>query len=510
MVTKQIPRVPAVAAVATNLSHILTSLPVVLGLFVALFTTYEILSHGSGDLHNDMTEAWAWGQELQRGYFKHPPFWAWLTFGWFQLFPLMDWAAYLFSAVNIAVGIYCVARCAAYFVADRRLQQVSAIVLILMPAYTFLAMKINANTILLSLWPAATWVFLRLMDKCKVTDALLLGLLSAFCVLSKYNSVLLLVCILLASLLHPQARRFWRSPLPFLVVAAGLPLVAMHVHWLWLFDFLPMQYLDGLRSSGTGRAILGASSFVIAEMLYASPAIGLLLLLGYWTGMHRRAFVLSGMNKVLLVLAFGPMLLTALAGVVLHTRSPALWGIQNLYLWPVLALQLVEFREIDTLCRRAAITVLGVLVLLVLAAPVVAYVIFKRGERAGVDPRSEVTRALTDWWHVTYHAPLRIVAGDESYALAATFYSADHPSYYISKLPIETPWITPERLSQGGLLFICTDEDAACKNEAQRVVPEPQNINTLSVAKFLYGVKGPVQAIRFYAVPPKGAAPVKP
>ena len=493
---------------APSLPFLLTdrryTLHVMLAAFVLLWTAYEIIAHGNGDVHNDMAEAYAWGQELQAGYFKHPPFWAWLTYGWFLMFPISDWSAYLFSALNAAMGMYFVSRCAAYFVADRRLQQMSAFLLMLIPAYTFLAMKMNANTIHLSLWPAITWIFLRLMEKPNALSAVGLGLIAAFAVLSKYNAAIFLICILIASFVHPQARRFWRSPLPLWAVLGGLPLVIVHGIWLWNNDFLPFHYFNGLRSQSAFGAIKGGVLFLIAEMLYALPALVAIVAIGRWSGMQRRAFALTRMHLVLLALAFGPMLLTALLGAVLRTRTPALWGLQNLFLLPVVALQFIDFKSTEAVHRRAMVVVSAFLFAVVLAAPVVAWAKFRYGDRSAIDPRSQVARELTTWWRATFGVPLRIVAGDESYALAATFYSPDHPSYYISRDRRLTPWITDQRLQQGGALFICNETDDECEIEAKNASADRGEEKKISAVKEFLGSTGQNQNFSFFVIPPKG------
>src|ERR1700741_4975915 len=61
--------------------------------FVAVWTLTASLADGAGALHHDVVEAYAWGREFQWGYYKHPPFWSWLSGAWFLVFPRANWAA---------------------------------------------------------------------------------------------------------------------------------------------------------------------------------------------------------------------------------------------------------------------------------------------------------------------------------------------------------------------------------------------------------------------------------
>ena len=482
------------------------STPIILATFVILWSGYEILAHGAGDVHNDMAEAYAWGQELQGGYFKHPPFWAWLTYAWFRVFPVEDWSAYVFTALNSALGIAFTVRCNAYFVADKRLARLAAWLLILVPAYTFLAMKMNANTIHLSVWPAIAWVFLAMMKRQSAPLGLLLGLLAACAVLSKYNAALFLTCVLAAAVVHPMARVFWRSWLPLVVVAGGLPLIALHFAWLVQNDFLPFRYFDGLRNQSEGGAVAGALKFIVAEALYAFPALLALVLIGRGAGaaFHRPAP--RPMFGVLLALSVGPMLLTALFGALLQTRTPALWGLQNLFLLPALLLQYMHNADVPKFERRARGVVLAFLLVAFLLSPAIAWIKFRYGDPAAIDPRSQVARELTQWWRTTYGVPLRIVAGDESYALAATFYSPDHPSYFISRDRRLTPWITDERLKRDGALFVCNEVDEQCESEAKDASADRGEDKKISAVKEYLGLTGHNFDFSFFVIPPAGAA----
>ena len=79
-----------------------------------------MISHGSGGLVTDTVEPYAWGKELQLGYVKHPPFWSWVAYAWYAVLPTSDWAAYLLSALNAAIGLGCTYLIALRFVPERQ------------------------------------------------------------------------------------------------------------------------------------------------------------------------------------------------------------------------------------------------------------------------------------------------------------------------------------------------------------------------------------------------------
>ena len=71
---------------------------------VSVWSVYGALSH-TGSVHPDMLEAYLWGHEFQLGYFKHPPFWAWIAGAWFEVFPRSNWAFYLLCSLNSGLAV---------------------------------------------------------------------------------------------------------------------------------------------------------------------------------------------------------------------------------------------------------------------------------------------------------------------------------------------------------------------------------------------------------------------
>ena len=161
-------------------------LAVLVVVFVAVWTAYGTVSGASGAIHNDMAEAYAWGREFQLGYEKHPPFWAWIAGLWFEVLPRADWAFVLLAVCNAALGLYGSWTLIGDFAeGDKRLAATA--LLLLTSYYTFLALKYNANSIFLSLWPWTMHFLVRSIDDRRLADAILFGLFIGMALLSKYS-----------------------------------------------------------------------------------------------------------------------------------------------------------------------------------------------------------------------------------------------------------------------------------------------------------------------------------
>jgi Dolichyl-phosphate-mannose-protein mannosyltransferase len=128
--------------------------------YAVVWSLYGVLAKGSQDIHFDMGEMFAWSREPALGTPKHPPLAAWVVGLWFSVMPRTDWTYYLLAMMMPTLALWIVWRLSAdYLDVEKRVAGVA--VLTLIPFMNFHALKYNANTILIPLWAATTFWFLR-------------------------------------------------------------------------------------------------------------------------------------------------------------------------------------------------------------------------------------------------------------------------------------------------------------------------------------------------------------
>lgn len=484
-----------------RLDDVVTARPwLVLVAIVPLWTIYALVSNGTSDIATDTVEAYSWGRELMWGFYKHPPFWSWVAHGWFALFPVASWSAYLLSTINVVAGIYFVRRIAAFFLPDAASQWSAALVLALMPVYTFLTMLFNANTIQLSVWPAAVWAFLAMMERPEPRRATLAGLLMAVTLLSKYNALLLLACLFAASFLHPNARKFWRSNLPFFAALGFLPLTLMHLWWLIQNNFMPFHYFHSEELYPFSRSIPSAFAFIIAMLLYSLPA---LLALVVAARTMRVAWPKLAMMPVLAILTFGPTVQSAVACAALQTKCSGLWGMQNLFTVPIFVIALLPAFVGAVALRRIWRINAAFLLVTLLISPIVALVTFQAHTRPATSPRTEIAMKLTRWWHHKFDTRWQIVGGNDTFSMGAAFASPDHPVFYLNAMPAATPWITPALTKAKGALYICKADNALCIRDAKAAAGTHAQWLQMSAAKHFWGLTAPRRHFIIVVQPPE-------
>lgn len=463
------------------------------------------LSRGNLDLAGDMVENYVWGIEWRAGYAKHPPLFAWVTAAWFSVMPRAEWAYYLLSALNAALGLAGVAAIAARFMA-RECALVAALVLAVSPLYTGLAIKFNANAVLLSVWPWAALFFVAFMQDGRWRDAAACGALTALALLGKYFSVVLALAFVLAAIAVPAWRARLRGAGPWVALGAALVVLAPHLIWLAEHQFLTLRYASRRSDGEAGAAMLRLANYGVAQFGYLLPG-ALLLIWAVPPGQRRaaaatlvRAIVQPRRAWPLWWLALAPMLVIAAIAALARTPMASVWGMAQWFALPALWLATLAAVGIAprTGALRRAMTVYWIAVPLLAAG--VGYVEARRGTAAAAEPRAELARAVHQLWRERTGRPLAIAAGDGATVMSLGFYADARTRWWSPGDPAITPWLDRTDWQREGGVMVCAADDGACNDTARRLVAAPPI--PLSVRKLAWGMTLPEYRYRVYLQSP--------
>ncbi len=476
--------------------------------FVAAWSAYFAISQAPASVHNDMAEAYVWGQEFQLGYNQHPPFWAWICGAWFQVFPRAGWAFAILGSLNAGIGLLGAWRLIGRF-AEGEKRSAATLLLLLTPFYTFLSYKYNANSIFLSIWPWTLYFFLRSIDGGALRDAVLLGLCMGLALLSKYYALILAAACLIAALQHPHRRRYFASASPYVSAGVAAALFAPHLWWLLSSGAPPLRYLSRISGRGFGEvASFAATAFfgalaqnavvfaVVAIVARARPGESMATVRKQWADPQFR---------LLTILAATPLVLTILAGLALRTKVSTNMLIGTFSLMPLLAIEIAGSRRLAPLraaaARFAAALTLGALV----ASPAVALArVWLSNDADDVQPRKELAAAATRLWREKTGTPLAYVGGSHLYENGVAFYSLDRPHGFVHFDLFRNRWVTPQALAEKGLLSVCVQDDSDCL-AATAALATPQATRTdIALAHDFWGHKGKAVSFVVTVIPPRG------
>jgi 4-amino-4-deoxy-L-arabinose transferase-like glycosyltransferase len=448
-------------------------LALLLAIHVLVWTWVGVSSRSNFDTPGDMVEAYAWSQGWQWGYYKHPPLSAWVAGLWFAAVPESNFGYSLLAALNCAVGLGGLAVLAREFL-PRNWVLLTVAVASLAPGITTVAMRFNANAILVSSWPWALALFVRMMRHGRARDAVLCGVACALAMLGKYYSGVLLLSMCITALWLPAWRaRLWSAPFALAVVSFAV-CVAPHAAWLLAQTEGPLQYAQAATGHEThGEAVMRAATFFLAQCIFPLLAfLALRLAIGGPAG-HRGFFraaaaPLLPRNDEIWLLAMLPVLATMVITVATGARTSSVWGLAIAAGLALLAT--TRAREAGaTLDLRRLWQTLGVIWLSIAALSPIYWV--SRAELrvpSAVEPREELAQALASTWRAEFGQAVPWVSGTRALAASAAFYANGHPRYWsLWNSAVETPWADMNAVKTQGGVIVCDTADTACQTLAE-------------------------------------------
>jgi hypothetical protein len=474
-----------------------------------LWTWVGISSRSNFDAPGDMVEAYTWAQGWQWGYYKHPPLSAWVAGLWFAVVPASHWGYSLLAALNSAIGLLGLAVLAREFL-PKPWVLLAVAVASLAPGITTLAMRFNANAILVSTWPWAVALFVRLMQRGQARDAVLCGAVAALAMLGKYYSAVMLLSLLATALWVPA----WRTRL--LTAPFGLALATFAIgftpHALWLLSQVhgPLQYAQAATGQeGHGASVMRACSFALAQCVFPLLAFLALRLALVGPARHRGFFQaalapLRPRGDALWLLAVLPVVATMLATVITSARTASVWGLAIAFGLALLAASRARESGAVLSLPRLWRTLAVIWLLVAVLSPIWWQARASMATPAVAEPREELGHTAERIWRREVGTPLPWVSGTRALAASVAFYAADHPGYWsLWSNSIETPWVDENQIHAHGGVIVCDTADLECQSRAEAWTADRRRI---AVSKFERGFQFEPVPYVFYLVPPLAAA----
>jgi hypothetical protein len=478
--------------------------PLWLFFFFASWVTYSLVSAYPGYVHEDPAEIAMWSSlGLHWGYVKHPPLLPWIVTAMTQVVPVSWVSLSVLAAANLTVAAGLVWALAARTIGPQRAPLALAL-FCLSPYTTIQAIKLNHNSILLSLWPLATLAFLALVRTPSVASGVWLGIAAALAVYAKYSSALLLLGFAMAAVVSSRRMAIFTSPAPYIAVGVFAALLAPHALWMRGDGFSTVAYAaQALAPVGVmPLGMLGSNLAGFAPML-----AGFAVLLAAARRSHHSSDAErpdGGALLCLAVIAITAYVLTLAATMALGLRASHTWTMPVFAFIPVLlaaALSPLSAGRSAILARAG----LAAAILLPAGGAIGLAVNFHRGALSPTDPQAEFANDVEGVWATSMASPLEIVAGDHRYVMAANVALPSRPAVW--PFGEQAPWITPDRVKRAGMIVVCRDglEGSGCRTEGEKAIAGDRGwVCALTRHRTLWGMAGPLVSATAYFVPPAG------
>jgi hypothetical protein len=408
----------------------------------------------------DVIEMLVWGREWQWGYFKHPPLPAWVLEAADWATGASNWTPYFVSQLFVGVTFWAVWKLGVEIVGPRR-ALLAVVALAGVGGYDYGAMQFNHNVAQYPFWALLGWSLYKALRGGGVRDWLLVGVWTALGLLAKYQTIALLVPLALFVLAEPQARRWLRTPLPYMAMAVAFVLLLPNLIWLVEHDaFGPARFLMSrtLTRHGTWGHLLYPLDFAINMVVWCGLAFVALALLRWRTNELPAARQPDAFDRAyILVLAAGPLAFTLALSALTGLGAREDWGTPMLCFVGLLGVTLIapaiDRQGLRRFWAMAIAMSVGVLVTVVAVQQVIDP--YRRQPGTYFFPGRTFATGVTEGWRaMTNGAPLRYVIGSSYVGGNVAYYAPDRPSLYIEADPWMSPWIDEDKLRRTGAVIV--------------------------------------------------------
>ncbi len=229
-------------------------------LFIGIYMFVNLLQSYFTPLIDDEAYYWVWSQRLDWGYYDHPPMVAlWIKIG-FSIFQNELGVRLITVILNAFVF---------WFLSDivqpKNKEQFLLFVCVMAGVVLFQVFGFitTPDAPLLFFSVVYLWVLKKFIRNASYSNALLLGLLMALVMYSKYHGALLILFSLI-----PLIPTYYKNPKAYLAIAIGVICYLPHIFWMVDNDFAPLNYHIVRRNVNSGFEFNHLTDY-LASLLYA-------------------------------------------------------------------------------------------------------------------------------------------------------------------------------------------------------------------------------------------------
>jgi 4-amino-4-deoxy-L-arabinose transferase-like glycosyltransferase len=459
----------------------------VLVAYTAVWTLYAVIAKSTQGIHPDMAEIAAWGLALEWGTPKHPPLLPALVQGWFSVLPATDWAYYQLAVLLVAIAIYLSWLLSGLWL-DGMKRAVVPFLLMLIPFYNFLPLKLDHNVILIPLWTATTYTFVKAYRTGGAWWAAAAGLCAGGAMLAKYWSLFLLFGLGMAALIDTRRMAFFKSPTPLIITAVSLAVFLPHIAWLEGNGFptlISARYRLAQTWGDLGHSLL---TYGFGFLGYVSVPLVLLAVLAPSFRREAKSLIWPDdrEGRFVAVMFWTPLLVVVPFAIATQARLSALWTMSALSLFGVLCLASPRIVITRSTAAAFATIVIALSAGALAASPIVAFFRLKGGAENEQLYTRQLARQLEIALEQEKQPQPRFLVGTYSLANSVAFYMRDRPLPVALRARVPARWGVS--VSNDEFVTLCLASDRACRTSP--MVHPLARWQTITVEPERFGVRG--------------------
>lgn len=394
---------------------------------------------------------------------KHPAFQGWLAEMFRQVFQSPDWVPYACSQLAVALSIYGIWQLAQKYLSPP-LALLAALSMLSYRFFSYESVEYNNETFLRMFWIYAVLFLWMAIQFNQYRYWILTGLCLALGLYCKLTMFLLVITILAYMTMDSQARRYWKTPGPYLATFFCFLLFIPLLCHLFQNDFSPFHYADQQMSHHNatwGCHLANTFRFLISQFsLFLPLALPLLPLLGFHWKFRKEALWSSVEDRFLTFFLFFPIVFQLVILFFQGGDCPTRFGCHLWLFFTLFLLHVCRTHLTTTQFQRSLRIVLMLIVFYFLCWVTVLAVtpIFKKEKMMPEHfPDQELAQSVERIWQKRYRQPLPYVRGDDWLTSNVSIFGESRAEVYS---PL---WSTEEDFRQKGGILLWLDKSCSCR-----------------------------------------------
>ena len=408
----------------------------------------------------DAVEGIVWGSYWDFGTHKHPPLSGWLSYIFYNYFGQKDFVIYFLGQLFSTIGLIYIYKLGKLFLSEKK-AILSAIIMLGCFPYTCMSTMdgFNPNFIMFITFPAITYYFYNCLKQNKIYNWFLLGIFVGISSLAKYQTLMLLIPMLVYAIIFKNARNCFKSKGLYISIIIAFLIFLPHLIWLINHDFLSFNYFiieSDIYSHAFGFDL---KRFIVAPLVLLSKTLGILagtlVIFGILYCKFRnndKSFSQKNDDKwFILIMGLGPVLLQIIP-VLGGSQVVATWIYPMLGMFGILLFYFFNINEEDSKLMFWAFNIVYIVVCII---AIVLFILFsvELNFRSKYNETSVANTIKTAFYNET-GKDLKYVAGYLEFVCPITVYDKTHPKIILDTYGYKNPWINEQDVKDSGVVIV--------------------------------------------------------
>lgn len=427
-------------------------------------------------LPTDAMESIYWGGLFDFGTHKHPPLVGWMAYGFYNLLGKTDFSIYLLGQLCVLVGFAYLYKLGKIFL-NKEQSILSVMVLEGCHVYSYMTVfdGFSPNFILFWLFPAIAYHFYRSIQEDKLFDWIMLGVSVGLGFLAKYQTVMLLLPMIIYSIVIPKGRSVYKKFGFYLSVFIAFLVFLPHLLWLIKYDFFSFLYFKECEERyaqtyhGFLKYLEAPFMFLLAQTMAIIGTVVIFLAthLRFNTPLTLNKNALKDDSLFLILLGICPVIFQALPGLITGTQVHGTWGYPMIYMIGIL---LFYFFPINVDDKVSSYVIKWVYATMIIILTVMLILFSVEKNFRSRYPYQKVSQDMKKIFYQETGKNLKYVGGYIEYALPISIYDETHPQMILDTYGHENPWVSEDEIKENGAI-IMTRHKGNLDETAKKLVP---------------------------------------